>query len=434
VITREQIMKFAPGAKAELVNAILRNWDAAAAAGIEDNPKRLRRFMASIGVETGGLKSISENLNYTSAQRIYDIFKGPPKNRRFANVKACEPYVRQPEKLAIKVYGGRMGNKAAPSRDGWLYRGAGMMQTTGRDNFRAMGFEDKPDDLRDPEIAFITAVKEWVRRKCNALADKENDEGVRKAINGGLNGYQEYLAYVAKATKVWPVATLDQDGDEEEISRVYTRPADWEADPVEVEPVEDEPPVPRPREERPVTQSTHNDEDTVRRVQSQLWDLGYTEVGSRDTKTGDFDGRIGKMTRTAILAFRNENDLPVNDIIDDDLIAALGTAPKRELAKARSEATTKQIAEQVPEVKANLISRAWTWFLGGGTVGAAGLAGAGEADPDQRGIFKTILRFMQDIPPYGWALLAVAIVGVLIYQNHKALKASKEAFQDGSRR
>lgn len=431
MITRAQILKFAPTAKAELVDAIIDNWEQALAGGIEraDKPDRLRLFMASIAVETGGLRSVSENLTYTSAQRIYDIFKGPPSKRRFVNVKACEPYVRQPKKLAIKVYGGRLGNKAAPSEDGWIYRGAGMMQTTGRDNFRAMGFEDNPDALRDPATAFRTAITEWLRRKCNALADKSDTEGVRKAINGGLNGYAEFLAYYEKAKRVWAMVDGEpRDVHQPEIEREYEPPAD------EPDVVKEEAPMPRPREERPVTPMTHSDEDTVRRVQSQLWDLGYTEVGSRDPKTGEFDGRNGILTKTAILAFRNENGLPVNDTIDDELLAALGTAPKRELAKARAEATTKQIGEQVPEVKANLISRFWTWFTGAGVVGVAGVSTAGEADPDQHGILKTALRFLQDIPPYGWALLALIVVGVLIYQNHKALKASKEAFQDGSRR
>lgn len=423
MITRAQILKFAPGAKAELVDAIVSNWSAASAAKIDANPKRLHRFMASIGIETGGLRSISENLNYTSADRIFKIFNN--KKKRFATVTACQPYVRQPKKLAIKVYGGRLGNKPAPSDDGWRYRGAGMMQTTGYDNFVALGFGDNPDALRDPDTAFLTAVREWTKRGCNALADKKNDQGVRKAINGGLNGFDEFLAYIAKAERVWP--TVAAANDDDVIEREYTAPAD-EPD----EAIEEEPPIPRPREDRETARYT--DKDTVMRVQSQLYDLGYTEVGSRDPVTNEFDGAIGKMTKTAILAFRNENDLPVNDTIDDELITALAAAPKRVLAKERTEATTKQIGEQVPEVKANLISRFWTWFTGAGIVGVAGVSTAGEADPDQRGILKTALRFLQDIPPYGWALLALIVVGVLIYQNHKALAASKAAFQDGSRR
>lgn len=421
MITRAQIKQFCPTAKADLIDAIIDNWHLAVAGGIERaaSPDRTRLFLSSIAVETGGIRSISENLNYTTAQRIYDIFKGPSSKRRFANVKACEPYVRQPKKLAIKVYGGRLGNAPAPSEDGWLYRGAGMMQTTGRDNFRAMGFEDNPDALRDPDTAFKTAVTEWLRRKCNDLADRGDVEGVRRAINGGLNGIDEFRLYYAKAKRVW--ATVDgetEDVDQPELDREYEAPVD----------VEEEPPVPLPRPVR-----TYADKPTVQMVQARLWELGYTEVGSRD-ENGKFDGKIGKMTRTAILAFRNENDLPVSDKIDDELLAALNTAPAREMPKERAEATPAEVRKQVPEVRANWLSKAWAWFLGGGA-GMVGLgSAAGEADPDKQGILRQVGNILLSVPGWMWCAVLIVVAAAIIYAANKGEKQGIRAFQDGSRR
>lgn len=204
-------------------------------------------------------------------------------------------------------------------------------------------------------------------------------------------------------------------------------------EPVVEEPDYD-PPVPRSRKERPVTPPTHSDEATVRRVQSQLWELGYTEVGSRDPKTGEFDGRNGILTKTAILAFRNENDLPVNDTIDDELLAALGTAPKRELAAKRADATPAEVREQVPEVKASFLSRAWAWFLGGGA-GALGIGmGAGDADPDKNGFLKQLAMKLLDVPGWAWCAVVVVIALAIVYLSSKGEKAGVQAFKDGSRR
>jgi predicted chitinase len=419
MITREQINRFVPGANPELVEAIINNWGAAIAAGIEreDHPNRLHHFMASIAVETGGLKRVSENLNYTSAERVYAIFKGPSKNRRFRSVAECEPYVRQPKKLAIKVYGGRLGNAPAPSEDGWIYRGAGMMQTTGRANFRALGFENNPEELRDPDTAFSTAVSEWMRRGCNAISDQGNLRAVRKAINGGTNGLTDFEVYVAKARVVWPtvdgvLSSIDQVADE--LDREYGR---------------EEPPVPLPREDRPAR--TYADYVTVANVQAKLWDLGYTEVGSR-RPDGNFDGDLGSLTKAAILAFRNDNKLPLTDKIDDELLAALQTAPPRNLP--RTDATPAEVRETVPEVKSNWFTKLWAWMLGGGAAAGAGVTGAGEADPDQNGIFRTLLAYVRDVPPWMWFVL-IAIVAVAIwYYSNRTEKHAVAAFKAGARR
>lgn len=191
-------------------------------------------------------------------------------------------------------------------------------------------------------------------------------------------------------------------------------------------------PVPRPREDRQLARYT--DEDTVRRVQRQLWDLGYTEVGSRDPNTGDFDGRIGTMTRAAIQAFRNENGLPMGDYIDGEMLKALAIAPPRDLGAERTEATPTEVAKQVPEVQNSILSRVWAWFLAGGA-GALGVGqAAGESDPNPQGTFKQVLGMILDVPGWLWCAIIVVIAVAIIWHNNRAVKSGTEAFQTGARR
>jgi len=195
-VTTAQILRLAPNARADLVAAIVDNWTVAKAAGI-DTPRRIRHFLARIMTETGGLRAIEENLNYTTTLALRRAWPS-----RFKTDASAVPFIRNPEALANKVYGGRMGNDAPG--DGWRYRGGGMLQTTGRQGYAALGLEDEPDRLRQPQPAFISAVKEWSKRGCNALADKDDVVAVCKAINGGTNGLGDQRTWLATAAKVWP--------------------------------------------------------------------------------------------------------------------------------------------------------------------------------------------------------------------------------------
>lgn len=95
--------------------------------------RHLAYVMATAYHEVGpALQPKRENLNYTSAARIRQVWPA-----RFPTVASAQPYVRQPQKLANKVYGGRLGN--VRSNDGWLYRGDGLVQLTGKANFDKFG-------------------------------------------------------------------------------------------------------------------------------------------------------------------------------------------------------------------------------------------------------------------------------------------------------
>lgn len=92
-----------------------------------------------------------ENLTYSSAERIRAVWP-----KRFPRLGDALPYVRNPQALANKVYGGRMGN-VLPT-DGWVFRGRGYPQTTGRENYGEFGGLLKLDLLGNPDLALRTDV------------------------------------------------------------------------------------------------------------------------------------------------------------------------------------------------------------------------------------------------------------------------------------
>jgi putative chitinase len=117
---------------------------------------------ATAPIETGWtMLPVLENLNYTTAANIRKTWPS-----RFASDAAAAPYVRNPKALAIKVYGGRMGNAPAPSEDGWIYRGAGLVQSTGEDNairatkrLQELGYLTKSQSLvTNPELYLVPMI------------------------------------------------------------------------------------------------------------------------------------------------------------------------------------------------------------------------------------------------------------------------------------
>ncbi len=180
----------APRARADVVAALIAADDRIAAAEIS-TPLRLAHFLAQMATESGDFTRLEEDLFY-SAERLCQVWP-----KRFPTLAAAKPYARNPKALAEKVYGGRMGN--VKPGDGWRYRGGGLMQNTGRANYRAAGFEADPDRLRTPAGAIAAALTFWTDNGCNALADADDVEALRRRINGGDNGLPECRAYLAKA-------------------------------------------------------------------------------------------------------------------------------------------------------------------------------------------------------------------------------------------
>lgn len=180
----------APTARADIL-AAFDAADAQIAAADITSPRRIAHFVAQVATETGGLRSLEEGLSY-SAERLCAVWP-----KRFPTLAAAKPYALNPKALAEKVYGGRLGN--VKPGDGYRYRGGGALQTTGRTNYRAAGFEADPDRLRTPAAAIAAALTFWTDNDCNALADADDVAALRRRVNGGDTGLAECRAYLAKA-------------------------------------------------------------------------------------------------------------------------------------------------------------------------------------------------------------------------------------------
>ncbi|MCJ2108014.1 peptidoglycan-binding protein [Methylobacterium sp. E-041] len=196
LLTVARLRRFEPFARADILAGIAGSAAAIQAAGIT-TPLRLAHFLAQVSVESGGLAKLEEGLSY-SASRLVEVWPN-----RLPTVAAATPYARNPKALAIKVYGGRLGNKASPSTDGWDFRGSGGLQTTGRANFAELGADANPDRLRTPDGFLAPALHYWNSRGCNALADRDDVVGISVKINGGTNGLSDRKARLAAAKRVF---------------------------------------------------------------------------------------------------------------------------------------------------------------------------------------------------------------------------------------
>jgi putative chitinase len=114
--------------------------------------------------------------------------------KRFPTLGSASAFARNPEKLANKVYGGRLGNGPEQSGDGWRFRGTGPLQITGRDNFTRFAYAMAlPLDqallyARSTEGGIMAAAWFWEENDINRLADTPGVEDESRRINGGTNG------------------------------------------------------------------------------------------------------------------------------------------------------------------------------------------------------------------------------------------------------
>ena len=167
-----------------------------------DTSKRQASFIGQCMHESAGFKLLEENLNY-SAKALMATWPS-----RFTSEEVANQYARNPEKIANKVYGGRMGNADESSGEGWLYRGRGIKQLTGKENYERCGsglgvdLVSNPDLLLDPKYAALSAGWFWNKHGLNDLADKSDIETMTKRINGGLIGLDDRKAKIAKALSV----------------------------------------------------------------------------------------------------------------------------------------------------------------------------------------------------------------------------------------
>lgn len=161
------------------------------------NNLRLAHFLSQCGHESGGFKAVSENLNY-SADGLKKIFgKYFPGNLN-------ESYAKQPEKIASRVYGNRMGNGDEASKEGYKFRGRGYIQLTGKANYTKFTQFIGEDCVANPDLVatkyplasaafFFDSNKLWAI--CDRGADDATVTSVTKRVNGGTLGLSDRIKH-----------------------------------------------------------------------------------------------------------------------------------------------------------------------------------------------------------------------------------------------
>jgi putative chitinase len=163
-----------------------------------DSALRLAHFLAQCGHESGGFRLTKENLNY-SAKGLNGIFK-----KYFPTLESALPYERKPEKIANKVYGGRMGNGPEASGDGAKFCGRGYIQLTGKDNYTAFGKSIGEDVCANPQVvaekyALLSAAWFFNKNGLHKMADGGASDAVvtsiTKRVNGGTIGLADRIKH-----------------------------------------------------------------------------------------------------------------------------------------------------------------------------------------------------------------------------------------------
>lgn len=169
-----------------------------------NTPLRLSHFLAQCGHESGNFKSIRENLNY-SKERLKQIFP------KYFPGNLSESYDRNPEKIASKVYGNRMGNGDEFTKEGYIFRGRGYIQLTGKDNYKSFGQAINENLLTDPDLVatkypLLSAAWFFSKNKINEIADKGSSDDVvkqvTKKVNGGHIGIEDRIEHFKKFLKL----------------------------------------------------------------------------------------------------------------------------------------------------------------------------------------------------------------------------------------
>ena len=165
-------------------------------------PVRQADFIGQCAHESNNFRILEENLHY-SADALMRVWPS-----RFPNLEVANQFASNAQKIANKVYAGRMGNGNEESGDGWKYHGRGLIQLTGKDNYANCGpslgvdLISNPDLLLDPKYAALSAGWFWSKKGLNDLADTGDYETMTKRINGGVLGLDDRKAKIAKAREI----------------------------------------------------------------------------------------------------------------------------------------------------------------------------------------------------------------------------------------
>lgn len=197
MISKPAILKVAPSAE-PYTDELLRQ---ISDVGIT-TPVRAAHFLGQIYQESGGFSTVVESLNY-SAAALKSKF-----GRHRISLADADKFGRTAEHaahqnaLANILYGGTFGRDELGNTepgDGWKFRGRGLKQLTGRDNYGKfskawLGTDEllhKPGRVADADGAVASAIWFWKAKGLNAIADTGDVAAVTRKVNGGTNGLPE---------------------------------------------------------------------------------------------------------------------------------------------------------------------------------------------------------------------------------------------------
>jgi len=170
-----------------------------------NTPQRIAAFMAQCTHESGDFVFLKENLNYKAAS-LRKVFP-----KYFPTDELAAQYANKPEKIANRVYGGRMSNGPEESGDGFKFCGRGLIQITGKDNYTwfAASLQISTDEASEYMQTFEGAAQSacwfWETNNLNRFADTGDFEHMTKVINGGTIGLEDRIARYQKAMKIFGV-------------------------------------------------------------------------------------------------------------------------------------------------------------------------------------------------------------------------------------
>jgi putative chitinase len=187
--------------------------------------RRVAHFLSQCAHESGGFKRLEENLNYSS-KALRSVF-----GRYFGSAPkaSADEYARNPEMIANRVYNDtyrkyKMGN--TQEGDGWRFRGRGLKQLTGRDNYTRFGksvgmsAEEAAEYVATPAGAIESACWFWDTNKLNDIADGDDVKRMTKKINGGSIGLDDRKKRYTNALKVLGMDAEDLAADDDDIQDI----------------------------------------------------------------------------------------------------------------------------------------------------------------------------------------------------------------------
>ena len=167
-----------------------------------NTPLRVAHFVAQTAHESGNYVFVQENLNYKAAS-LMSVFK-----KYFPSLELAQQYANKPQMIANRVYANRMGNSDEASGDGWRYRGRGLIQLTGKDNYTffagslGISVEEAAEYMATFEGAAQSACFFWEQNNLNRFADANDVKGLTRAINGGYIGLEDRMKHTEHALHI----------------------------------------------------------------------------------------------------------------------------------------------------------------------------------------------------------------------------------------